>query len=346
MIHAGDYNDSTSHNGGNNRLFFASPTKLSEQKPFRGFDISSLMRKDDDHKPLHRSSDSSSGGGLTGHIKTADSSPIARQSSRSSPPVSTASPPCNISLGPPAHHHHSMQSPLMHPGGGGGNPYTGLLNSGLYQQYLGQLLAANSAAAGGAGGVPPHPLNPMLLQAQLAALAAQNSQHLMAAAAGCYNNALTERLKAQAAAHRFAPYPLMGSPPLSSPPTAAPLGSPSPSGGLCTSSSAFKSLQGSRPLSAAALNQSHSPPVSPPHSRTTTPGAVAAAGSLSSSPPLPTTIGGMPHLMPIKSEPMGAATASPPLRSAENSRSSEIKNIENMINGLNGTSEGRFGLSH
>jgi hypothetical protein len=25
---------------------------------------------------------------------------------------------------------------------------------------------------------------------------------------------------------------------------------------------------------------------------------------------------------------------------------SEIKNIENMINGLNGTSEGRFGLSH
>ena len=257
-----------------------------------------------------------------------------------------ASPPCNISLGPPAHHHHSMQSPFMHPGGGGGTPYTGLLNSGLYQQYLGQLLAANSAAAGGAGGVPPHPLNPMLLQAQLAALAAQNSQHLMAAAAGCYNNALTERLKAQAAAHRFAPYPLMGSPPLSSPPTAAPLGSPSPSGGLCTSSSAFKSLQGSRPLSAAALNQSHSPPVSPPHSRTNTPGAVAAAGSLSSSPPLPTTIGGMPHLMPIKSEPMGAATASPPLRSAENSRSSEIKNIENMINGLNGTSEGRFGLSH
>ena len=52
--------------------------------------------------------------------------------------------PCsspNISVGPP-------QSPPT-------NPYTNLFNSGLYQQYLGQLLAN--------GGGPP-PLNPMLLQ--------------------------------------------------------------------------------------------------------------------------------------------------------------------------------------
>ena len=342
MLNVGsDFGDNTS-GGGSNRLFFASPTKLSEQKPFRGFDITSLIRKDDDTKPFHRAGnglDSSHSSGLSGIIKSAaGDSPSHRQSARSSPPSTGApnSPPCNISLGPP-HHHSLPPSPLLP---SGNNPYTGLLNTGLYQQYLSQLLAANSAAAVAGGG----PLNPMLLQAQLAALAAQNSHHLMAAAAaGCYNSAISERLKAQA--HRFSPYPLMGSPPpLASPPAvAAPLGSPS-------GSSAFKSLHGSRPHSAAAaaLNQaSHSPPVSPPHSRATTPGGgvAAAASSMSSSsppPPLISTAGPMPQLLPIKSEPFGGVVpSSPPLRPT-----SEIKNIEKMINGLNGTSEGRFGLSH
>ena len=233
----------------------------------------------------------------------------------------------------------------MMPSGGGGNPYTGLLNSGIYQQYLGQLLAANSAVAGGPGG-PPHPLNPMLLQAQLAALAAQNSHHahLMAAAAG-YSNAsslISERLKA-AAAHRFSPYPLLGSPPLSSPPVNAPMSSPS---GLCGSASAFKALSSSRPLSAAAQSQ-HSPPVSPPHS-----GAASPLTSSSSPPGAAASAATIPPLLPIiKAEPITVTAALPSsLLSSSSPRPgegrSEIKNIENMINGLNGTSEGRFGLSH
>ena len=31
-----------------NKLVSSSPTKLPDQKPFRGFDITSLIRKDDD----------------------------------------------------------------------------------------------------------------------------------------------------------------------------------------------------------------------------------------------------------------------------------------------------------
>jgi hypothetical protein len=333
----GDYGDSS----GSNRLFFASPTRLSEQKPFRGFDITSLIRKDDDEdrKPLQRGADHASSGG---HIKSAESPAAYRPPARGSPPT-------NISVGPPpTAHPHSSGLPLMPPSGGG-NPYTGLLNSGLYQQYLGQLLAANSAAGGGGSGLPPpHPLNPMLLQAQLAALAAQqNSHHLMAAAAAAaagYNNALSERLKAAASSsHRFSPYPLIGSPPPATS-AASPLISPAAGG----SSSAFKSMTSSRPHSAAALLSSHSPPVSPPHSRTTTPGGPAAVAAATSSSSIASPLGPMPHLLPIKAEPLAASGSPPPPPPPPltDARSSEIRNIENMINGLNGTSEGRFGLSH
>jgi len=239
----------TDTNGDDNK-FASSPTKLPEQKPFRGFDITSLIRKDDDSKP--------------------------NRSESKSPAISPSSSP-NISVGPP-------QSPPT-------NPYTNLFNSGLYQQYLGQLLANSGSAP---------PLNPMLLQAQLAMAAQNNLQNNHAQLLANYNNhasMISERLKQN---NRFSPYPVSSI--SSSVPST--LGSPT---GMA---SAFKAL-------GTKMNHPSSPPVSPPHSMTP-PNLAVSPNSMKSEPP--------------------ASSSSPPR--------SDIKNIENMINGLNGTSEGRFGLSH
>ena len=137
--------------------------------------------------------------------------------------------PCsspNITVGPPT-------SPPT-------NPYTNLFSSNLYQQYLGQLLANG-------GGAPP--LNPMLLQAQLAMAAQSNHANLLANYSNHASNLISERLKA----NRFSPYPV----PSITGPIASTLGSPT---GIA---SAFKSLS-----SGLALARPGSPPVSPPHSAT------------------------------------------------------------------------------
>ena len=184
---------------------------------------------------------------------------------RKSPLVSPACSPCspNISVGPP-------QSPPS-------NPYSNLFNSGLYQQYLGQLLANTNNAN----------INPMLLQAQLA-MASYNN----------HANLISERLKQ----NRFSPYT---SPPVSS------LANNIGSAGLA---SAFKAL------GAGKVAVEHSPPVSPPHSTSPPPNMRLSPAS-------------------VKSEITPSPPPSAPLRS-------DIKSIENMINGLNGSSEGRFSLSH
>ena len=209
-------------------------------------------------------------------------------------PLSPTSPACspNISVGPP-------QSPPSH-------PYTNLFNSGLYQQYLGQLLA-NSNNSGHHGPGPGHgpALNPMLLQAQIA-MAAQNNLHNNPLLASYNNHAnmISERLKQNQ--NRFSPY-------------SSPASSMSSSHSPLTSgiASAFKALGAGAKL--PTPEESSSPPVSPPHSSSPPPSLAVSPSS-------------------VKSEP-GTANSSSPLRS-------DIKNIENMINGLNGTSEGRFSLSH
>ena len=221
----------------------SSPTKLPDQKPFRGFDITSLIRKDDDKN---------------GSCKPDRKSPVL------SP---TCSP--NISVGPP-------QSPPS-------NPYTNLFSSGLYQQYLGQLLANSNSNSNLSN------INPMLLQAQLA-MASYNN----------HANLLTERLKH----NRFSPY----TPPVSS--LATSIGST----GLA---SAFKALGGHK----VSLD-TPSPPVSPPHSGSPPASMRVSPGS-------------------VKCESPGTPPPQPPT-----ALRSDIKSIENMINGLNGTSEGRFSLSH
>ena len=185
---------------------------------------------------------------------------------RKSPLVSPACSPCspNISVGPP-------QSPPS-------NPYTNLFSSGLYQQYLGQLLANTNNSN----------INPMLLQAQLA-MASYNN----------HANLISERLKQ----NRFSPY---GNPPVSS------LANNIGSAGLA---SAFKALG-----SGKVAVETTSPPVSPPHSTSPPPNMRLSPAS-------------------VKSEITPSPPPSAPLRS-------DIKSIENMINGLNGSSEGRFSLSH
>ena len=132
-------------------------TRLPEQKPFRGFDITSLIRKDgaEEERASSVNRAESKSTNLGQRSRRLHQSPntltqkltrflLLAGEDRKSPTLGAGS-PCsspNISVGPP-------QSPPT-------NPYTNLFNSSLYQQYLGQLLAN--------GGGPQAPLNPMLLQ--------------------------------------------------------------------------------------------------------------------------------------------------------------------------------------
>merc|ERR1711936_101292 len=122
---------------------WVSPTRTAEQKPFRGFDITSLIRKDDEEEEA---------------VKQEQKSPP------SSPMVETSTSP-RVSVGPP------MEK--------SSNPYAGLFGSNLYQQYLGQILSQHAGSPGFHGSNPgpfPPMINPMLqLQAQLA-MAAQSQQ--------------------------------------------------------------------------------------------------------------------------------------------------------------------------
>ena len=122
------------------------------------------------------------------------------------------------------------------------------------------------------------------------------------------NNPTANLISERLKQSRFSPYSL----------TPAPASSPLTSG----LASAFKALgsQVGRPPGPPV-----SPPVSPPHSGSPAPSLALSPGSGS-----------------VKSEPEPEKVTPGP----EPGCRSDIKNIENMINGLNGTNEGRFGLSH
>ena len=238
-----------------------SPTRTTEQKPFRGFDITSLIRKDDEP-------------------------PKAKPNEKTPPSSPTNSSP-TVSQGPPVEK--------------SSNPYAGLFNSNLYQQYLGHILNSQSNLPNFPGsGAPFPPFNPMLLQAQLA-MAAQNNS-LLNNYNGVASSMLAERLKQQ----RYSPYPRVSpnASVTSSLNTSIASSMHSPTGGP----SAFRSLT---PKS----NPACSPPASPP--TCTSPTSL----DLSVSPKL--------------LSPNGVA---PP--------KNDIRNIENMIHGLNGSPEGRYGMSH
>ena len=248
----------------------ASPVsgRTPEQKPFRGFDITSLIRKDDTE---------------TAAAKTA-ASPEAKVVTS---PTPTSSSP-TLSRGPPIEK--------------SSNPYAGLFGSGLYHQYLGHILS--SQQQGGQAPAPPSPapfppFNPMLLQAQLAMAAQAQSQAQAASLLGSYpgvaSSMLAERLKQQ----RFAPYSRIS--------PASSLNSSMHSPNSSSGPSAFRSLT---PKSVS------SPPVSPPSQHSPSPPSTTASPATSPTPA-------------VKLEPKN-----------------DIKNIESMIQGLNGSAEGRFSLSH
>ena len=146
----------------------SSPSRTSDQKPFRGFDITSLIRKDDD--------------------------PPARV--KESPPCSpnnNSSP--TITKGPPIEKSSNPYSGLF--GSSLYQQYLGqLLAGGQAPPFPGTTTPAPHA--------PPAPqfppLHPMLLQAQLAMAAQGNS--LLGGYSGVASSVLAERLKQQ----RFSPY--------------------------------------------------------------------------------------------------------------------------------------------
>lgn len=246
-----------------------SPTRTTEQKPFRGFDITSLIRKDDEPPKAKQNEEWPS------------------QKKSSSPPSSPTNSSPTVSQGPPVEK--------------SSNPYAGLFNSNLYQQYLGHILNSQSNLPNFPGSAAPFPpFNPMLLQAQLA-MAAQNNP-LLSNYNGVASSMLAERLKQQ----RYSPYPRVSpnASVTSSLNTSIASSMHSPTGGP----SAFRSLT---PKS----NPACSPPASPP--TCTSPASL----DLSVSPKL--------------LSPNGVA---PP--------KNDIRNIENMIHGLNGSPEGRYGMSH
>ena len=243
-----------------------SPARTTEQKPFRGFDITSLIRKDDDPPKAKQNED------------------VTKKCSEPSSPTNSSP---TVTQGPPVEK--------------SSNPYAGLFNSNLYQQYLGHILNSQSNLPNFPGSSAPFPpFNPMLLQAQLA-MAAQNNS-LLNNYNGVASSMLAERLKQQ----RYSPYPRVSpnASVTSSLNTSIASSMHSPTGGP----SAFRSLT---PKS----NPPSSPPVSPP--TCTSPASL----DLSVSPKL--------------LSPNGAA---PP--------KNDIRNIENMIHGLNGSPEGRYGMSH
>ena len=221
----------------------------------------------------------------------------------------------------------SMSQSAGSPPGLNPSPYANLFNSNLYQQYLSQILAAGAANG---GNLPPPPINPMLLQAQLAMAASQNP----AAAAGLlaagyashplFSNA-ADRWKQQHQQnnHRYSPYP----PPVSS--SAAP--------------SPFSSLNSLPPPFSGSRHRGFglsSPPVSPPHSASPAPSSCSPSVQVKSEPDMDNDQG-------ISSPPL--RRVSPPLSSNNsatggeqiNAGASDIKNIEKMINGLDKNKESR-----
>ena len=189
------------------------------------------------------------------------------------------------------------------------NPYAGLFGSNLYQQYLGQILSQHAASPGFHGSSPgpfPPMINPMLQLQAQLAMAAQSQQQQQA------NNGQMPNYTGVAASMLAERLKAQRYSPYSRQ-------SPSlPSSSLNTSiSSSMHSPNG--PSAFRSLtpksNPPSSPPASPPHSTSPPP-----SNSFDLSPKPDT-------LLP-----------SPP--------KNDIRNIENMINGLNGSKEGRYSLSH
>ena len=140
-----------------NKLLSPPRPTTKEQKPFRGFDISSLIRKDDED---------------------------GEEEERPSPASPASSP--RLSLGPPVERSTNPYNNIFN-----SNLYQHYLGQILHHQQ-----AAAAAAAPPFPAAPhlPPAFNPMLLQAHLASMAATNP--LLSAAGFTASSVLAERMKA------------------------------------------------------------------------------------------------------------------------------------------------------
>ncbi len=286
------------------------PQTKESPRPFRGFDISSLIHKDEDEVKREAQ--------------------IKKEDDHVSSPASSP----KVSYGPPVEK--------------STNPYSNIFNSNLYQQYLGQILSQQQQQAAfphpaAFGGFPPA-FNPMLLQAHLLAQAHNGHNPLLSSYTnGLATSIMAERMKA----NRYSPYSPVSSSTLNTSASSS-LGSPTGVNGSAFRSLTPRG-SGSPPVSPphsttppVLSSPSRSSPHSPNHNS-----SFHAAGSPNSSAtlkpesPLPRSpVGSSTGGSPLPPHTTGAFGLPP---------KSDIKSIEKMISGLNGggtNEEGRFGLAH
>ena len=320
-------------------------------RPLRGFDVNSLIGNTDDKDDERDRERGSPGSPQDGGA----SSPSHKSSSGREMSTTPTYPSPNLSVGPPAPPA-PPQSSL----------YPFLLHPGLYQH----LASAGLAAA-----------NPnMLLNAQLALMAQQNP--MLASAYAQLNAAHAAQAAAHTASashpllsssdrlrqsHRFSPYSFPPPPP-SVGSTGSPASSPNPpsSNPICpptttgNNGSAFHSIipRNSSTSSTSILSNSSPPPPSSTANLSGTSTSTATtnvssnlslnriapfqetnfsegAKKVSSRSPSPT----------IKRQKSPLETPSSTLL-ASRPNASDIKSMENLVNGLNGSSSSKFGISH
>ncbi len=212
------------------------------------------------------------------------------------------------------------------------SPYTNLFNSGLYQQYLTQILAAGA----GGGGLAAPPINPMLLQAQLAmAASGQNPAAAGLLAASYASHPLFSKQHHSNSHSRFSPYSPQP-PPVSSTAASSPFSSLAASLPFGIGGGRLLGTSPSSPLGCGPA----SPPVSPPLSS-------CSPSQVKSEPDLDNESGGMASPQPNSSSPTHNSSSphsqSAPRPSGEFAAgASDIKNIEKMINGLDKNKDSRI----
>ena len=316
-------------------------------KPLRGFDVNSLIGNTDDKEDERGSPGSPREGGTL--------SPSYKSSSGREMSTTPTHPSPNLSVGPPAPPA-PPQSSL----------YPFLLHPGLYQHL---------ASAGLAAGNPN-----MLLNAQLALMAQQNP--MLASAYAQLNAAHAAQAAAHTAtpashpllsssdrlrqSHRFSPYSFPPPPP-SVGSTGSPASSPNPPSSNPISSaapmttgnngSAFHSIIPRNSSTSSTSILSNSPPPAstsslPVASTNTTTNSLSSSLAAtfkennsvegnrkdSSRSPSPTI-----HRQKSMLETVSPTTT--PLASSR-PNANDIKSMENLVNGLNGSSSSKFGISH
>ena len=248
---------------------------------------------------------------------------------RLAPAPSSAHPSPNLSVGPPAPPPPPPAPPVA-PASGGLYPF--LLHPGLYQHLITgmnpmllnaqlQALAASSNPLLGAWGAT----HPGLLQVQQAAATAERLRALAGAGGvGGSSNAPAPSLPVVSSAasslssHRYSPYPIP-SPPISS------------AASLSTTGSAFQSVKKLAGLIEAA----------PAKSEVVT--SVSSENNLSNSSP---ELNKQNNKVEESSNASIQAAVEDVNENKTENDSSDIKNMEKLVNGLNGTSASKFGISH